>query len=384
MLYRLIIGIWCVTAFSAPLAISGQGDRAGSTEKPQTPIGHSIPGVSFQIFLDSKTQTEGNIDQAFSRKAVDSVVAAFTIMVQHRSQYPRFDQALSEGMLSKVVIEPKVFNRDGKEFPFLVARTKEKGKVKLLINASRLKQDGFLNNPGTLAPRLAKEFQWVISKASTKPKRKGGSFKRDLKHAPIFTNTEIKHMSPEEREQTLLALLDSYIQTVDAFGSLTNQPYYQQGTQNLIDPDQSDSTTKLYDIRIREALRLIVKDPYFWKHTPKAVRSLLNGKVWQVIMAKIDERDWTTRTRVAPKDKSIQVGMEGKLVQPAKVIVNYHRAMDPEEKLYAATQGLPMGALSAEQLARVIAEEIQSQITEKSLRGHVAEDEKSAPANEDL
>ena len=34
-----------------------------------------------------------------------------------------------------------------------------------------------------------------------------------------------------------------------------------------------------------------------------------------------------------------------------------------------------MGALSAEQLARVIAEEIQSQITEKSLRGHVAQDD---------
>ena len=384
MLYRLTIGLWCVTALSAPFAMSSDGEHSSSTGKPPPLYGHSVPGVSFLVFLDLGKSDKGKIDQALDKTVVDTVVKAFTSMVQHRSQYHRFDQALTQNMLQKVVIEPKVFNRDGKEFPFLVARTKQKGKVKLLINASRLKHDGYLNNPEILAPRLAKEFQWVISKASTKPKRKGGSLKRDLKHAPIFTNPEIKHMSSEEREQTLLALLDSYIQTVDAFGSLTNQPYYQQGTQNLIDPDQSDSTTKLYDIRIREALRLIVKDPYFWKHTPKAVRSLLNGKVWQVIMAKIDERDWTTRTRVAPKDKSIQVGMEGKLVQPAKVIVNYHRAMDPEEKLYAATQGLPMGALSAEQLARVIAEEIQSQITEKSLRGHVAEDEKSAPANEDL
>ena len=40
-----------------------------------------------------------------------------------------------------------------------------------------------------------------------------------------------------------------------------------------------------------------------------------------------------------------------------------------------------MGALSAKQLARVLAWEIQSQITEKSMRGHVSQDEESAPTN---
>ena len=96
-------------------------------------------------------------------------------------------------------------------------------------------------------------------------------------------------------------------------------------------------------------------------------------------MAKIDERDWTTRTRVVPEDKAVTVGERGRVIQPAKVLVNYNRTVEPKENLYGETQGLPMGALSAEQLARVIAWEIQSQITEKSLRGHVAQDEQTAP-----
>ncbi len=379
--FNLVVAVWCLTLMIPHPARSDEGDHAQSTNGAKQLSGHSIPGASFQVFLDSSKFEEQNIHSDLGRTAFETVVQAFTTMVQHRSHYPRLNQALTQDMLGKVVIEPKVANRDGKEFLFLVARTKQKGKVKLLINASRLKQDGYLNHPETLAPRLAKEFQWVISKASTPPKRKGGSWKRDLAHAPIHSNTDIKHMPAEEREQALLALLDSYIQTVDAFGSLTNQPYYQLGTLVLIDPDQPDSTTKLYDIRIREALLLIVKDPYFWRHTPKAVRSLLNGKIWQVTMVKIDDRDWTTRTRVVPKDKAVQVGMERKLIQPAKVLVNYHRAMEPGEDLYAETQGLPMGALSADQLARVIAWEIQNQITEKSMRGHVAEDERSAPGN---
>jgi hypothetical protein len=40
---------------------------------------------------------------------------------------------------------------------------------------------------------------------------------------------------------------------------------------------------------------------------------------------------------------------------------------------------LPMGALSADQLARVIASEIQSNIAEKSQSGHVAQDALTAP-----
>ena len=339
--------------------------------------GHAIPGVPFQVFL--KHGLEKTIPEDVADDAINTVVKAFDILVRDRSQYKRFDQALTNELLQKVVIEPRVLNRDGKEFPFLVARTRQKGKVNLLINAVRLREDGYLGQPAALAPRLAQEFQWVISKAATTSARRGRLLKRELLRAPIAANAEIRKMSPEARTEALHALLDTYIQTVDAYGSLADQPYYEMGTTILTKPEHPDSTIKLYDIRVRHALRLIVSDPYFWDNTQKAVRSLLNGKVWHVLMAKIDERDWTTRTRVAPEDKAVTVGERGRVIQPAKVLVNYHRALEPKEKLYRETQGLRMGALSAEQLARVIAEEIQSQITEKSMRGHVAQDERTAP-----
>ena len=348
---------------------------------PATPAqeGHAIPGVSFQVFLDQKQGKGETIRQDVADDAVETVVEAFGILVRDRSQYKRFDQAVTNDLLQNVVIEPRVLNKEGKEFPFLVARTKQKGKVNLLINAMRLREDGYFENPDALAPRLAKEFQWVISKAATKSARRGRLLKRDLLRASVSTNAEIRKMAPEERTEVLQALLDTYIQTVDAYGSLANQPYYEMGTTTLTAPTHSDSTIKLYDIRVRHALRLIVSDPYFWDNTQKAVRSLLNGKVWHVLMAKIDERDWTTRTRVVPEDKAVTVGERGRVIQPAKVLVNYNRSLEPKENLYGETQGLPMGALSAEQLARVIAWEIQSQITEKSLRGHVAQDEQTAP-----
>ena len=339
--------------------------------------GHAIPGVPFQVFL-KQGQSE-TLPEDVADGAVATVVEAFGILVRDRSQHKRFDQAVTNDLLQKVVIEPRVLNRDGKEFPFLVARTKQKGKVNFLINAMRLREDGYLGQPAALAPRLAKEFQWVISKAATKSARRGRLLKRDLKRAPIATNAEIKKMSPEERTEALQSLLGTYIQTVDAYGSLVDEPYYEMGTVTLTQPEHVDSTIKLYDIRVRHALRLIASDPYFWDNTQKAVRSLLNGKVWHVLMAKIDERDWTTRTRVVPEDKAVTVGERGRVIQPAKILVNYHRSLEPKEELYRETQGLPMGALSAEQLARVIAEEIQSQITEKSLRGHVAQDEQTAP-----
>ncbi len=363
----------------APMATGNEGPQAPSQEEATTSVGYPIPGVSFQVFLGQGKEGEETIAPTLASDVIDTVVQAFDSMVQHRTQYKRFDQALTKDMLQKVVIEPRVLNRDGKEFPFLVARTKQKGKVKLLINALRLKQDGYLDHPERLAPRLAKEFQWVVSKASTNPKREKALGKRDLQHAPIKTNAEINAMSSEERERTLQELLTTYMKTVDSYASLMNQPYYEIGTTTLTEPAQPDSAIKLYDIRIREALHLIVTDPYFWENTPKAVRSLLNGKIWHVTFVKIDDRDWTTRTRVVPKDKAVVVGKKRLTIQPAKILVNYHRSADPNDPLFAETRGLPMGALSAERLARVIAWEIQTQITEKSMRGHVAEDEKSEP-----
>jgi hypothetical protein len=160
---------------------------------------------------------------------------------------------------------------------------------------------------------------------------------------------------------------------------LDDQPAYEVGSTRLIPPAQPDSTTKLYDLRVRNALQLIIRDPYFQKHTPTAVRSLLNGKIWNVSFVKIDERDWATRTRVLPKDKSVTVGKNPRTIQPAKILVNVHRTAAPEDPFYSLVNGLPMGALSTDQLARVIALEIQNNITDKSMRGHVAQDEITTP-----
>jgi hypothetical protein len=173
-------------------------------------------------------------------------------MVAHRAQYKRFDEALTKRALQNVIIEPKVFNRDGKEFMFLVARTKHHGQVKLLINASALKEQGLVNHPDQLVPILAREFQWVVSKADTSKKRQVIiTGKRDLQHAPIQTRKEIDNSTGDEREKTLQALFESYLTTVDEYNSLEQQPYYQIGSATPVPPAQVDSTMKLYDIHSR-------------------------------------------------------------------------------------------------------------------------------------
>jgi hypothetical protein len=60
-------------------------------------------------------------------------------------------------------------------------------------------------------------------------------------------------------------------------------------------------------------------------------------------------------------------------------LLNTYRTAAPDDPFYFETKGLPMGALSADQLARVIALEIQHNIIEKSMTGHVAQDEMTAP-----
>ena len=343
--------------------------------------GYPIPGVPFQIFLSKgkKSVEEVQLTEAQIDQAINTVADAFSIMVEHRHKYKRFDEALRKDVLKKIIIEPKVFNRGGKEFSFLVARMKHKGQVKLLINASALDQKGYLGHPEQLVPQLAREFQWVVSKAATQKQRKTVMITRQLTTAPIHSNKNIQNMSENEREEALQALLDSYLTTVDDYSSLNNQPFYDVGSSTAQLGEQADSSTKLYDIRVREALQRIVSDPYFQEHTPKAVRSLLNGKIWNVAFVRIDERDWATRTRVLPKDKAIQAGEPAKSIQPAKILVNVHRQAAPEDPFFKETNGLPMGALSTDQLARVIAWEIQDNIVEKSMRGHVAQDELSAP-----
>ena len=59
--------------------------------------------------------------------------------------------------------------------------------------------------------------------------------------------------------------------------------------------------------------------------------------------------------------------------------MNVYRTAAPDDPFYQDTQGLPMGALSADQLARVIALEIQHNIQDKSMSGHTAQDALTAP-----
>lgn len=378
-----LLAIWWLVSLGTLAMASHQDHESHSFEETSVPTGpgHPVPGAPFQVFLDTEKEVAEGVKLGRTRanEAIHTVVGALSFMVERRTQYARFDEALTKGVLQQVIIEPKVLNRDGKEFSFLVARTKHKGQVKLLISASALEEKGYLNQPEKLVPVLAREFQWVISKAATSKKRKTVMVKRELKKAPIRTNKAIRTMSGEEREHILQTLFQTYLTTVDDYQSLTGQPFYEVGSTTPTQPTQPDSTMKLYDIRVREALQLIVRDPYFQKYTPKAVRSLLNGKIWNVSFAKIDERDWATRTRVLPKDKAVAVGEQGKTIQPAKILLNYHRTAAPEDPFFSETNGLPMGALSADQLAHTIAWEIQNNIIDKSMRGHVAQDEVTAP-----
>ncbi len=359
----------------------GHAPHADSEGHATTDPGHSIPGLPFQVFLGrgKADVASAGLDPTDLDAAVQTVIDTCALLLQHRSDYPRFDESIRKNALQQVVIEPTVVNDEGKAFPFLVALTKEPGRVILLISASLLKDKGYLGHPDTLAPVLAREFQWVVSKADTAPKSKTVSLERDLQRAPIRTGQEIKTLSAEERTQILQQLLDRYLRTVDDQKSLEGQAYYEVGSSVPVPPTQSDSTTKLYEIRVREALQKIVREPYFQERTPKAVISLLNGTVWNVAFVKIDQRDWATRTRVLPEDKAVLVGERRQRIQPVAILVNAYRTAAPDDPFYRDTQGLPMGALSADQLARVVALEIQHNIQEKSLSGHTAQDALTSP-----
>lgn len=386
--YRLMLAVaigallvgWSVPLSPASANHQGREHQIGHEKDETSGPGRAIPGAPFEVFVGHERDMEGGVfDRNQAETAVQTVVDALTFLMQHRADYPRFDESFHKNALQKVIIEPQVVNQDGKAFPFLVARTKESGKVKLLISASSLKEKGYLNNPHRLAPVLAREFQWVVSKADTSPKSQAISVDRDLKGVPIKSDKEIREMSGDERARLIQQLFGTYLKTMDDQKSLEGQSYYEVGDTTLIPPVQSDSTTKLYDIRVREALQKIVREPYFSERTPNAVRSLLNGKVWNVAFVKIDQRDWATRTRVLPEEKAVALGEPARTIQPAAILVNTYRTAAPDDPFYSETKGLPMGALSTDQLARVIALEIQHNIVEKSMTGHVAQDEMTAP-----
>lgn len=274
---------------------SHQGLETHAQEMAEaTGPGHPIAGAPFQVYLAQGTGggEASKLSRTEVNPAVQTVVDAFTHMMEHRNEYHRFNEALTRAMLDKVIIEPKVVNREGKEFSFLVARTKQKGRVNLLISAVALVKNGYLHHPESLATLLAREFQWVVSKADTAPKPKAILIERDLENAPIQTNNKaVLEMSADERDAILQQLFEMYLTTVDDFKSLENQPFYDGGTTTLIQPTHPDSTIKLYDIRVHEALQKIVRDPYFNQHTPRAVRSLLNGTIWNMSFVNIVERD---------------------------------------------------------------------------------------------
>ena len=358
----------------------GHNPHAETAEPAVSGEGREIPGAPFQVFVSLGTAAgDGGMEASDLDAAARTVIDAFTIMLQHRADYPRFDESLTKQALKQVVIEPVVVNEEGKRFAFLVARTKEPGRVTLLISASSLKEQGQLNQPDKLLPALAREFQWVVSKADTAPKAKAVAAERTLHNAPILTDEEIARVPGEDRARLLQRLFETYLRTVDDQKSLDGQPWYEVGGRTPVPPAQTDSTTKLYDIRIREALQKIVREPTYLEQTPKAVRSLLNGKIWNVAYVKIDQRDWATRTRVQPEEKAVVVGKREQRIQPAAILVNLHRTAGPDDPFYRETQGLPMGALSPDQLARVIALEIHHNIQGKSLSGHTAQDALTAP-----
>ncbi len=376
----LVIAVVCFAAYADAAHEGHEGQPEAEVHDAAGP-GHEIPGLSFRIFVDRGTEgaAGGFLDQPQADAALRTVIRAFSLLLQHRSDYPRFDEAVSKGLLDRVIIEPTVVNREGKVFPFLVARIADPGRVRLLISASSLKDRGYIGDPEQFAPVLAREFQWVVSKADTSPKPKTLSMERDLRHAPIRTDREIRELPAEDRVRLLNRLFETYLRTVDDQRSLDGQSYYEVGTSALARPSQQDSTTKFYDIRVREALQKIVRERSFLDRMPDAVTSLLNGKIWNVAFVKIDQRDWATRTRVLPEDKAVVVGESGRSIQPAAILVNTYRTAAPDDPFYKDTKQLPMGALSTDQLALVIAKEIHHNLVEKSLTGHVAQDAITAP-----
>jgi hypothetical protein len=378
--FLMRVVVVCVIADGYAALANHDGRSAAEFHNPSG-SGYEIPGLSFRVFVDRGVEEAlGELfDQAQADAALRTVIDTFSYLNLHRHVYPRFDEAISKGLLERVIIEPSVRNHEGKFFPLLVVRTVDPGRVRLLISASSMREGQYLGETERFASVLAREFQWVISKAETGRKPKTGSIERDLRHAPIRTNEEILALSGEERVELLKQLFETYLRTVDDRRSLEGQSYYEVGGTTLVDPSQPDSAINFYDIRVREALQKIVREPVFLERTPLAITSLLNGTIWNVTFVKVDQRDWATRTRVQPADKAVMVGKPERLIQPAAILINLHRVAAPDNPFYADTKHLPMGALSTDQLALVIAKEIQQNIIEKSQRGHVAQDALTAP-----
>lgn len=204
------------------------GDRVEFRHSSE--VGHEIPGLSFRVFVDrgAEVSVDGALDEAEANAALQTVRDTFSYLNQHRQNYPRFDEAVRKGLLDRVIIQPGVRNHEGKSFLFLVVRTMDPGRVRLLISASSIKEKGYLGRPERFAPVLAREFQWVVSKAETGHKTGTVSVQRDLRNALIRVDKDIRSLLSEERVQVLQQLFGTYLRTIDdlrsLMGSRTTKP----------------------------------------------------------------------------------------------------------------------------------------------------------------
>ena len=59
--------------------------------------GYAVPGASFQVFEGGEhTSTGVGTSRSESESTIQTVVDALGFMVQHRSDYPRFDKSLKK------------------------------------------------------------------------------------------------------------------------------------------------------------------------------------------------------------------------------------------------------------------------------------------------
>ena len=149
-------GIILLVASAVTIASIALGYHKEGTEEPsavphttgEASMGHAIPGASFHIFLheEQRPGREGGRGQSRDKAALQTVMEAFSRMMKHPENFPRFQEALAKDALHHVLIEPNVVNREGKEFLFLVARTTHPNQVNLLISASALQEQGYLHS----------------------------------------------------------------------------------------------------------------------------------------------------------------------------------------------------------------------------------------------
>src|SRR5690606_24532924 len=71
-------------------------------------VGHAIAGAPFQIYLSEGVgmDEQGSQEQGRVDDALQTVIGAFNYMMEHRTDYARFQEALAKKALQKVIIEP--------------------------------------------------------------------------------------------------------------------------------------------------------------------------------------------------------------------------------------------------------------------------------------